>query len=286
MKLLPALLVIKGTLGDSIPPNQCYAKSVDIDGNLFRTNVVEDVYPVYTPQACQDHCRQWKDRGCVAFIFEEAKSRCTLYNGLNQIEYDEESGGIGYQTGSKIMGIPDGCLPCHRAGWDYVTNGSGANMQGIGYIESVPNVYNCAKICAHVDDCAFASYRKTNHKCYLKTADAIQGIQFDEDYDTATRGCIEPRCVKANTEYANGYFTSYDIVSRGLDGYIPGVKTPLDCQRICQFTTDCTNFTWQEGNYCYLVNTPYWLEYDNDKISGDRDCVAYAPPSNNRNGPK
>lgn len=61
----------------------------------------------------------------MAFIFEEAKSRCTLYNGLNQIEYDEESGGIGYQTGSKIMGIPDGCLPCHRAGWDY---GTGFNV--------------------------------------------------------------------------------------------------------------------------------------------------------------
>ena len=70
---------------------------------------------------CQQHCRQWKDRGCVAFVYEDAKSRCTLYNGLNQIEYDEESGGIGYQKGSKIMGIPDGCLPCHRAGWDYGT---------------------------------------------------------------------------------------------------------------------------------------------------------------------
>ena len=62
-----------------------------------------------------------------------------------------------------------------------VTNGSGANMQGMGYIEAVPNVYNCAKICAHVDDCAFVSYRKTNHKCYLKTADAIQ-VRFCTNY--------------------------------------------------------------------------------------------------------
>ena len=81
------------------------------------------------------------------------------------------------------------------------------------------------------------------------------------------------------------YQVSY-ILFPFLELRVSGVKTPLDCQRICQFTTDCTNFTWQEGNYCYLVNTPYWLEYDNDKISGDRDCVAYAPPSNNRNGPK
>ena len=53
----------------------------------------------------------------------------------------------------------------------------------------------------------------------------IQGIQFDDDYDTATRGCIKPECVKPNTEYANGYFSRYDIISRGIDGYIPGYFT-------------------------------------------------------------
>lgn len=161
-----------------------------ISGNLFRTNVVEDVKPVYTAQGqpnyihfrrstsldseCQGHCQRWAGRGCVAWVFEEAKSSCTLYNGIGQIEYDESSGGLGYQSGSKVMGPVQGCLPCFRAGWDYVTNGSGANMQGNGYIEQVPDVFSCAKICAHVDGCALVSFRKTNNKCYLKTADAHQ----------------------------------------------------------------------------------------------------------------
>merc|ERR1711970_1506650 len=284
MKLAPAVLL--STLDaarsgynqrqpppNQIQPNQCYAVNVDIDGNLFRTNVVEDVKPVYTPQECQGHCQRWAGRGCVAWVFEEAKSSCTLYNGIGQIEYDEASGGIGYQAGSKVMGPVHGCLPCFRAGWDYVTNGSGANMQGMGYIEQVPDVFSCAKICAHVDGCALVSFRKTNNKCYLKTAAGHQGIQFDDDYDSATRGCQSSNCVKMNTEYANGYFARYDVLPRGEYSYIPGVATPQDCQMICRFTTACSHFTWQEGNYCYLVDSPYWLENDNDKISGSRDCV-------------
>merc|ERR1711892_1514065 len=218
-------------------PNQCYANNVDIDGNLFRTNVVEDVKPVYAAQECQCHCQRWAGRGCVAWVFEEAKSSCTLYNGIGQIEYDESSGGIGYQSGIKIMGPVQGCLPCFRAG------------------------------------CALVSFRKTNNKCFLKTADGHQGIQHDGDYDSATRGCQSSNCVKMNTEYANGYFARYDVLPRGEYSYIPGVATPQDCQMICRFTTACSHFTWQEGNYCYLVDSPYWLENDNDKISGSRDCV-------------
>ena len=53
---------------------------------------------------------------------------------------------------------------------------------------------------------------------------------------------------------------------------ILGVKTPFDCQMICKFTTDCTNFTWEDGGYCHLVNKPDWLEWDDNKISGSRDC--------------
>ena len=52
-----------------------------------------------------------------------------------------------------------------------------------------------------------------------------------------------------------------------------GVASPSICQSICLLTSTCAHFTWQEGNFCYLVETPYWLEHDSDKISGSRDCV-------------
>jgi len=273
MKLASFVLLSAGAHGNSLQPNECYATNVDIDGNLFRTNVVEDVRPVYSPQECQGHCQRWASRGCVAFIYEEAKSKCTLYNGIGQIEYDESSGGIGYEKGTKVMGPVQGCLPCYRAGWDYVTNGSGANMQGMGYVESVPDVFSCAKICAHVNDCAIVSYQKNKRKCYLKTQDGYQGVEYDSDFDSATRGCQHASCVKQNTEYENGYFKRYDIINANVNTAIPGVNTPYDCQMICRFTTDCTNFTWQEGAYCYLVNSPYWLENDDDKVSGSRDCI-------------
>ena len=63
---------------------------------------------------CQKHCQQWVDRGSVAFIFEEVESKCTLYNELGHIEYDEDDS-------KKIMGLVDGCLNCFRNGWDYAT---------------------------------------------------------------------------------------------------------------------------------------------------------------------
>jgi len=246
--------------------NECYAKNIDIDGNYFRSNIVETIKAVYSPQECQGHCQKWANRGCVAFVYQEAKSKCELFSDIKQIEFDEDSK-------VKVMGQVNGCLPCFRTGWDYVVDSSGANLQGSNHVAKVPSVFSCAKICQYVDGCEHVSYRKKNQKCFLKTGDAPKGIQYDDDYDTASKGCTNQSCVKTNTEYANGYFKSYNIIGRMPSGYIPGVKTPADCQQICRQSTDCSHFTWQEGDYCYLVNTDYWLQYDSDKISGSRDCM-------------
>ena len=55
-----------------------------------------------------------------------------------------------------------------------MTTGSGANMQGMGYIESVADIFNCAKICKFVKGCELVSLHKGKNRCYLKTADAIE----------------------------------------------------------------------------------------------------------------
>ena len=123
---------------------------------------------------CQAYCHDWKGHDCVAWVFEEAKSACTLYNAIDHIEHDEFSGGIGYEVGPKVMGPVEGCLPCYRKGWDYVTNGIRANMQGNGYIEEVPDLFSCVNICDLVDDCKLVSFDKTNSLYYLKTADGLQ----------------------------------------------------------------------------------------------------------------
>ena len=34
----------------------------------------------------------------------------------------------------------------------------------------------------------------------------------------------------------------------------------------------CTNFSWEQGDKCYIVNNPGALEYASEKISGSRDC--------------
>ena len=54
---------------------------------------------------CKQHCQKWQDRGCVAYVYEQAESKCTLYNSIEHIEYDEETG-TGYESGSKVFGVP------------------------------------------------------------------------------------------------------------------------------------------------------------------------------------
>ena len=85
-------------------------------GNLFRSNVVADVpVPLASAEVCQWQCRNFKEEGCVAFIYEEVTKECTLYNSVGHIKYDEDKD-------KKVMGLAEACLPCHRSGWDYDTD--------------------------------------------------------------------------------------------------------------------------------------------------------------------
>ena len=55
-----------------------------------------------------------------------------------------------------------------------VRAGSGANLQGNGYIESVTDMIPCGYICKLVDGCKMVSLDKENKRCYLKSQDAIE----------------------------------------------------------------------------------------------------------------
>ena len=81
----------------------CYAENVDIDGSMFRTNVVEDIYAVYTAAGCQQHCKQWESRGCEYWVWKRAESICHLFKDMNHIEWDADSD-------QKFMGRVNGKL--------------------------------------------------------------------------------------------------------------------------------------------------------------------------------
>ena len=66
-------------------------------GNTFRTNVVEDVFPVYSAADCQAHCARWQSRGCEFFVWEAQTSQCTLLTDIGHIESDID-------TNTKWMG--------------------------------------------------------------------------------------------------------------------------------------------------------------------------------------
>ena len=68
-----------------------------LSGNTFRTNVVEDVFPVYNAADCQAHCARWQSRGCEFFVWEAQTSQCTLLTDIGHIESDID-------TNTKWMG--------------------------------------------------------------------------------------------------------------------------------------------------------------------------------------
>merc|ERR1711935_960346 len=81
MKLAAAFIATASAF-TPVQSNECYAANVDIDGNYFRTNVVETLKAVYSPQECQEHCKRWEKRGCQNWVFQEAKSKCELYKDI------------------------------------------------------------------------------------------------------------------------------------------------------------------------------------------------------------
>ena len=58
------------------------SKHVDIDGNLFKTNVVANLYDIQTSQKCQQECS--RQRECEYFVWEAATKNCDLYHDLKK----------------------------------------------------------------------------------------------------------------------------------------------------------------------------------------------------------
>jgi len=285
MKLLSSFLI--SAFGFQVPPASntnnleiCFAKDVDIDGNLFGRNVVQKFEDIYSAQECQRHCQNHRAAGCQYFVWEANDFDCALYTGLSGLEYDQDDQG-------KVMGPVDGCLPCHRDGWDYIVDRApGNNLVGNGRIAGVSNIFKCAQVCKYSNDCSYVSFDKTNLKCYLKTSEARQAdAAYDENYQTSGKGCANSNCVVENRNYQNRWFKRYDIITRKASGGIPGVPNPTMCQRLCQEVAECGFWTWdKDDNTCYIVKEATYLEASDDKISGDRNCIPRADGHQNLMG--
>lgn len=243
----------------------CFAEHVDIDGNLFKTNVVANLYDVPSSQKCQQECQHQNE--CEYFVYEAATRNCDLYHDMENIEYDEDDDEL------KIMGPSSGCLPCYKSHWDYVQNGSGHNLVGYGAVYGVKSTTKCSLICSQVPECAFWSHNHGNQRCYLKSADGRKGLATDYDYNSGAKNCITANCIRRGKNYEDGYFTSYNVIGNGATELIPGVTNPEVCQSLCQLVDACTHWTLdQDDQGCFLVDSPEALEFSDDKISGPKSC--------------
>ena len=127
----------------------CYAKNVDIDNSWTGSNIVDELTNFKSAASCQQKCAQRKNEGCEYFVYQEATKECSLYNNLNNIEYDDD------KDEENVMGLAEGCLPCYRHGWDYIKTGSGHNLVSYRAIHGVTKALSCAKICNLVPSCHY-----------------------------------------------------------------------------------------------------------------------------------
>jgi len=243
----------------------CFAEHVDIDGNLFKTNVVANLYDVPSSQKCQQECQH--QRECEFFVWEAATKNCDLYHDIKNIEYDEDDDEL------KVMGPSNGCLPCYKPHWDYVQNGSGHNLIGYRAIYGVNSTTKCSLICSQVPECRFWSHNHGDQKCYLKTADARKGLETDYDFNSGAKNCITANCIMRGKNFADGWVSSYNVIGNDVTELIPGITNPEVCQSLCQLVDSCSHWTLdQDDQGCYLVDSPEALEYSDDKISGPKSC--------------
>jgi hypothetical protein len=261
-------------LGSAIPnEDACCEKNIDIDGSLFRRNVVDDLPDVESASLCKSACRQNRP-DCQYYIYERVTKNCVLYKGISNIEYDDDS------DEGKCIGHVDKCqaTECKRPGWDYVKTGSGQNIVQYRAVFDVPDIFTCLKICRLTPDCHHVSYKTTKTRCHLKNSNALDGREEDFNYKSAARCCDKEACVYRGVEYENTWKTSYDIIKYSATASIPNVAQPEDCDKICQLIPSCQFWTYElpEKN-CYLVRSNTGLEYSEDKVSGSRKCTENLP---------
>ena len=111
-------------------PEKCFMRDVDIDGNLWRSNVVADSTRVFSAAACQQSCKDFRNAGCEWFVWERDSNECTLYKDVEHIEHDVDDD-------VKFMGPRDGCHGCHLEGFDYFQRHGRNSLVGYQRIETV-----------------------------------------------------------------------------------------------------------------------------------------------------
>lgn len=248
-------------------PEKCFMRDVDIDGNLWRSNVVADSTRVFSAAACQQSCKDFQAAGCKFFVWERDSNECTLYKDVEHIEHDVDDD-------VKFMGPRDGCHGCHLEGFDYFQRHGRNSLVGYQRIETVLTVFDCAEICEYADECEYVTFDKTKKYCYLKTAEARRYQEANADFDSAESGCRNGYCVMTNAELTDSMWSNYDVVTRSPNGGVEGVRDDDDCHKICQVVADCRFWTYdQDDRICYLVKDATMLEYSADKISGKKDCI-------------
>lgn len=256
------------------PFKQCTVcvDNVDIDGSVFRKNVVKDDKSVTNEVECQKSCAS--ESMCQYFVFEKVRNRCTLYKNNEYMEFDDDA------DEGKCTGFKTGCLGdlCMKKHWSY--KGSGESLVRDRAVHHVESIQSCLEICRLSSECAKVSFKTESQKCYLKNEDVSeQNLETDFDYDSAGKCCIADSCILRGVEYEDVkkmwiVTTRFDIIGKQSDAFIPSVASPEKCDQICTFIERCNFWTYKESeNKCYLAKSPKDLNWSSSKVGGQKGCT-------------
>ncbi len=215
---------------------------------------------------CRSACE--RDRRCRAYTFNSVESLCYLKDDIPGQSRDSRTvSGVkegGYSGGSGGSGGTGG------GGWEDLSEEPGVNRKGSDYSRfEVPEVRECRRACSRDRRCEAYTYNLGDRLCYLK--DRVPGASRDSRTVSGVKGGRSGSggyggggsgrlSEEKGVDFKGGDYSR--ITSRGLD----------DCKDQCRRESRCVAYTFAvRSGTCYLKDKVGRREYDDDKVSGEKD---------------
>ena len=225
---------------DNTPVNNlnCLREDISFHGADIRNIVASN------EEDCVKHCRDTEN--CASFTYRISDKRCFLKN---------KKGGNGPQ---KANGHNSMNMHCDNSP---VTSSLLCLREDLWFVNAdIMNIIAtdeeaCARHCRDNERCAAISFRKHDHRCYLKSRMGGQpGPQVIAGHNSLNMECdnsdVDLSCAEENDN-----FPGHDILNI--------LREDLEaCVRICRDTTDCSAVSYDEINKrCFLKRKSFeWWE--------------------------
>ncbi|PFH35764.1 PAN domain-containing protein [Besnoitia besnoiti] len=260
-------------------PGSCFEYGVDYTG--FDVEKLETTSKI-SPQQCQDACFRsplcyfWTWTPTAGGNFCYLKSSEAL-NGWRRTPETQL-----FVSGPKTCSSSGSPQACFENDYDYVGNDLEKIEDG-----SIQSAFACQQACAQLKGCAFFTFSRNRHWCYLKSYKALAGRRPSNNIGhlvSGPRDC-SPHFDTPGNNNPGCYEQDVDLVGSTLKLITHGrVTSAMMCQQLCGLWGLCMYFTWSSINHSCALKTGTaihgWRKDASTRglVSGPKACGQWRVP--------